>query len=531
MTTRSTSTYDHEAEHRRAKRHRHNKRRHRHNPCGSNIANAPSVTLFSIVDTDNNTRNNKWTLKVRWTEVTEAQNGDDVDVDHYSVQIRGFKKDGTTRVYLKTFVVNGKGDDDNPDTGNDPPTRFVHDAILKRGRKYQARVRAAARKRGCPGAWSDWTSLITVGGTTKPSAVTGLTRMRIGPRRIEWNWDDSTDPEFDRYRIEIRRSDTENGGKTLVKTAYPRHSFYRYAVDETDKTKWFTARVFVESEPDDDNARTVSDSSGDTADIQDSGEFGGPSLAPSTPTGVVTRRRLKAVLVRWDDVQDDDTQEPVKYRVYASSSSISASPSFNPATVTKGGESLVTRYWNGSSFVDFTKDDAGTTFYFRVQGKNKVGTSSLSTQVTGSPKKKLSTQPQTDTFGTDDPDVTNVIADQFQAGTSGDRIVIADPADGNAVVKFIGGTGNTTKFTVGNAGNVSVTSAKSRSTPVLRSPVRRMVRSALEASPSIRRTSTGRTQAEPRTASPVRDSRGRRKPCPFQLRHSLARPLRRGISS
>lgn len=304
-----------------------------------------------------------------------------------------------------------------------------------------------------------WTAAVS-SSTNTPSGVGTITRTRVAPRRIEFDWADSTDPDFDRYKVIILKADTSGGTYSVHDTLYTRSSRYRLAVAATDKTKWWKARVRVETYPDASGNRNVSGDSDSTADQADDESSGGPTVAPSTPTGVVTRRRLKAVLVCWDDVQNDATQEPVKYRVYASSSSISTTPSFNPASVTKGGESLVTRYWNGSSFVDFTKDSAGTTFYFRVEAKNAVGTSALSTQVTGSPKKKLSTQSQTDTFGTDDPDVTNVIADQFQAGTSGDRIVIADPTDGQAVLKFIGGAGNSTKFTVGNAGNVTVTGGK-----------------------------------------------------------------------
>ena len=292
MTTRGTSKFDHEAEHRRSRSHHNHKRKHRLQPCGSNIPNAPIVNLFSIIDTDKNVKNDKWTLKVDWFAVTEAQNGDDVDVDHYAVQVRGYKANGTTQVYLKTFIVHGTGDDTVGGT-DDPPTRFVHDAILKRNRKYQVRVRAAARKRGCPGSWSAWSSLISVGGTTTPNRIaTIVTDTTPDDRRVEFDWDDSDDPEFDRYKVEVYYGGTAGTASWEAsprKTAYTRQSCYRYAVPSALSGGWFRAKVYVQSEPDDNGNRTTSSASDASAGAKSTtGSSGTTTLAGLTDVNVVS---------------------------------------------------------------------------------------------------------------------------------------------------------------------------------------------------------------------------------------------------
>lgn len=425
-------------------------------PCGRKPAQIDAANITVTALATDGARHATYRLRVTWPEVTEDIDGFPVTtIDRYIVHLQ-HSDDGTTwDTDYRRKVVDAKDGDTNT------TAKAIFKGI-RRKRYYRVRVRARDAK-GCKSDLSDWTSAIRPGSSATVSGVGTITRTRVGPRRIEFDWADSTDPDFDRYKVVILKADTETGTYSEVRTRYVRHSYIGVHVPETDKTKWWKVRVRVQTTPDPSGTRDESTDQDSTADQADD-VTAGPTAAPSTPTGVVTRRRLKAVLVRWDDVQDDATQEPVKYRVYASSTSIGSSPSFNPATTTKAGEALVTRYWNGSSFVDFTKADAGTTFYFRVQGKNAVGTSSLSTQVTGSPKKKLATTNQTDTFGTDDPDVTDVIANRFIADDgTGDRIVISDTTSTKAKLQFQGGGGNSTTFTVGNAGNVTVTGSATTS--------------------------------------------------------------------
>lgn len=430
-------------------------------PCGRKPAQIDASEIAITVLSDDQDKNAKYRLRVTWPEVTEDIDGFPVTtIDRYTVHLQ-HSDDGTTwNSDFRRKVVDAK----DGDSGTTAKAIFKG---VRRRRYYRVRVRAKDQK-GCRSDVSDWTSSTRVGTSDAPSAVGTITRTRVGPRRIEFDWDDVTDPDFDRYKVEIYSATSSGGSYSLVRTRYARQSYIAVHVPETDKTKWWKVKVYVQTTPDADGTRaesaTGTDSSADQADDIPGGGSGGPTDAPSTPTGVVAKRRLKAVLVRWDDVQDDSTQEPVKYRVFAASSSIGSSPSFDPAAVTKGGEALVTRYWNGSSFTDFTAASAGTTFYFRVQAKNSIDSSALSSQVTGSPKKKVSTKSETDSFGSDTPDVTDVIANRFIADDgTGDRIEIADSTGTKAKVKFVGGGGNSTTFTVGNAGNVSVTGSATSS--------------------------------------------------------------------
>lgn len=266
--------HDHDAEHKRLRRHAHQRSAHRRVPCGSNQPNAPIVTYFAIPDADNNTKNNKWRLVVRWQGVTEAQNGDDVEVDHYVVRIRGYKPDGTTLVYHKSFVA--KGTDAN---GNDPPLEFIHDAVLKRARRYTVQVRAHTTQK-CPGAWSTESAQIAVGGSTKPNRIATIkSATNPGARRVEFDWDDSDDPEFDRYKVVVSYSASGAAGSwTQTKTAYTRQSFYRYAIPTAEQGGWFKCVVYVQSEPDDTGTRTDSDVSADSSSVRDAETSGGGNL-------------------------------------------------------------------------------------------------------------------------------------------------------------------------------------------------------------------------------------------------------------
>lgn len=252
-------------------------------PCGRRPAqiDAGDITVEAI--TTDATRHGSYRLRVTWPEVTEDIDGFPVStIDRYIVHLQ-HSEDGTTwDSDYRRKVVEAKDGDSNT----------IAKAIFKgvrRKRYYRVRVRARDEA-GCRSVVSDWTSSIRPGSSATVTGVGTITRTRVGPRRIEFDWEDSTDPDFDRYKVQILKADTETGTYSVVRTRYVRHSYIGVHVPSTDKTKWWKVRVRVQTTLNPDGTRDESSDDDSTADQAD--DLSDGKLVVSFSTGGINRAKL-----------------------------------------------------------------------------------------------------------------------------------------------------------------------------------------------------------------------------------------------
>lgn len=387
---------------------------------------APTFVSMDFSDEDKY-KGQKYHLKVTFTPVRnwDVPGGDtEDDLARYAVRLEVLRGDtGSDWQVHATRLVEDKDESDQNETNStvankDITVRFNR---IRRGDRYRVYLRSIDRfnRRG------NWAGPYPVGGTKKDvtadqiAKVTGVVRTRLGPRRIQWDWDEVENTEVDRYKVIIAKADTSGGSFVFTnptKTGWPRlaytkASYFRLAVAETDKTKFFKARVYAEGDIAGDGTRPISpqsdeETSGEGVDDFDIGSSY-PTAVPANPPTPTVRRRVKSLVVRWEQDPAADT-EPVTYEVHVSTTNnftpVSTGATKTRVGQTKGDRLVVTQFYNGSTIADLTASQASTTLYVKLRAKNfKDGTLTYSAadsaQVTSAANDADYTDQDTDTNG------------------------------------------------------------------------------------------------------------------------------------
>lgn len=238
-------------------------------PCGRKPAQIDVSDISVVALASDSSRHASYRLRVTWPEVTEDIDGfPATSIDRYIVHLQHSEDGITWDSDFRRKVVEAKDWDDNV-------TASAVFKAVRRKRYYRVRVRAKDRK-GCKSDLSDWTSAIQPGSSAIVTGVGPITKTRVGPRRIEFDWEDSTHPDFDRYKVVVLKSTTSGGTFSVVRTRYVRHSHIAVAVSDTDKTAWWKVRVRVQLTVNPDGTRdesTDDDSDADQADDITGGRF------------------------------------------------------------------------------------------------------------------------------------------------------------------------------------------------------------------------------------------------------------------
>lgn len=260
-------------------------------PCGRKPAqiDAGDIVITSIASDDS--RHAHYRLRVEWPEVTEDIDGFPVStIDRYIVHLQHSDDGVTWDPDYRRKVVDAKDGDDNT------TAKAIFKGI-RRKRYYRVRVRARDRK-GCRSELSDWSDPVRPGAVATVVGVGSITRTRVGPRRIEFDWDDVTDPDFDRYKVVILKADSSGGSFSVVRTRYVRHSYIAVHVSDTDKTKWWKVRVRAQLTLNPDGTRDESADTDSDADQADDSTVAagdtGRQVRVFTKIGLVRKREYEA---------------------------------------------------------------------------------------------------------------------------------------------------------------------------------------------------------------------------------------------
>lgn len=180
-------------------------------------------------------------------------------------------------------------------------TKDIGDTVYARVASYDA----AGNSKG-------WTAYVS-GSTSTPSGVGTITRTRTGPRLIEFDWADSTDPDFDRYKVIVLRATSSGGTYTQIGDPhYVRNSRYSVHVSNTDRTRWWKVRVTVETYPDASGTRRSSSDVDSTADQADdlsvtAGQVSASTLDEFTPdAGTITAGTFQGIVFTTDQGTTSD---------------------------------------------------------------------------------------------------------------------------------------------------------------------------------------------------------------------------------
>ncbi|MFM7796968.1 MAG: hypothetical protein ACKO7N_09415, partial [Candidatus Nitrosotenuis sp.] len=227
-----------------------------------------------------------------------------------------------------------------------------------------------------------------------PAVGDAETALRNNRIRFDWDPPDEDNPAYDendglrpgqshavKYKITVQKNNAAPGDPADwvdVETKKTANTYYVYhaaadpaVVTNADLLKEYRALIYSI-----DVRGVLSDTYFNTnAKGLGAGDGGGKAtVAPDAPIMLPCHSRLNGIMVRWQDGntansnEPSDDQQPIRYIILMASS---ANGTYSKIGVTDGESFLATENANGNAF---TKSDVGTTLYFKVRAKNAVGT-------------------------------------------------------------------------------------------------------------------------------------------------------------